>query len=98
MVVNRDDVRNLVTETIREILGEKEGVEIDEQTNPIRGLGLGSDDGVDFASGISEKLKYDIPNEINPFVDDTHHRPRRVGEIVDLLYKLLTAEGEKSHV
>jgi hypothetical protein len=61
------------------------------------GLGLDSEDGVDLACTLSDKLNYNIPDKINPLVDDEKNRPRRVGEIVDLVYDLLALNKEENH-
>jgi acyl carrier protein len=96
MSIKRDDVRDRVIESLILVLGNKE-VPIDEQTDPMGGLGLDSEDGVDFACTLSDKLNYEIPDRINPLVDDERHRPRRVGEITDLVCKLLTERKEESN-
>lgn len=98
MTLDRNQVRRLVIQTIREALDENEDAEIEDDTDPIRHLGLNSEDGVDFACGISAKLDYDIPDAINPFVIDKPKRPRRVGEITDLLCELLKQKGEEPNV
>lgn len=89
MTLDRNKVRDYVIESLHEVVGSTDIPTIDEQTDPIRGLGLDSADGVDFACSLSDKLDYDIPDRINPLVDDKKRRPRRVGEIVDLVHKLL---------
>lgn len=94
MSLDRNQMRRLVIQTIREALDWNRDAEIEDNTDPIRQLGLNSEDGVDFACGISAKLDYDIPESINPFVIDKPRRPRRVGEITDLLCELLEQRGE----
>jgi acyl carrier protein len=98
MKASRTEVRELVIQTIQEALDKNNHSKIDDDTDPIRHLGLDSDDGVDFACGISAKLDYDIPEDINPFVIDKLRRPRRVGEITDLLCELLEQKGEEPNV
>lgn len=88
MKLNRDEVQNCVITSLRETLNKDETTEINGDTDPIRGLGLDSDDGVDLACILSEKLGYDIPDNINPLVDDKQKRSRKVCEIADLLYGL----------
>ena len=97
MEVNRDTVHDCVIKSLREILGKDAETAIDEETDPIRGLGLDSADGVDLACALSDKLGYDIPDSINPLVDDNQQRPRKVREIVDLVYKLSAKIQEESH-
>ena len=96
MALDRNEVRDCVIQSLREVLGNQQ-ITIDEQTDPMRGLGLDSKDGVDLACTLSDKLNYDIPDKINPLVDDERNRPRRVGEITDLVHSLLTARKEENH-
>lgn len=95
--MERNEVQDCVIKTLREVLGNKEVGEIDGKTDPMYGLGLDSEDGVDFACTLSDKLKYEIPDKINPLVDDEQRRPRRVDEITDLVCKLLTERKEESN-
>src|SRR6267378_1131325 len=90
MVPNREEVRDCVIQSLREIAGNKEIANIDEQTDAMHGLCLDSKDGVDLAWILSEKLKHDIPDTINPLVDDARRRARRVGEITDLVFQLIS--------
>jgi hypothetical protein len=96
MAGNRDEIRGCVIQCLHEVLGDKNGTAIDDQTEPIRGLGLDSEDGVNFACRLSNRLNYDIPDGINPLLDDEGHRPRRVGEITDLVCKLLATRKEEN--
>ncbi len=89
----RDSVRDALMATLREFLGEKNSVQLTEATDPFKDLGLDSEDGVDFACVLSEKFGCTVPNDLNPFVDDVQQRPRRVGEIVDLVCRLIEKEG-----
>jgi acyl carrier protein len=95
--MDRNEVRDHVIHALHEILVDKEVPSIDEQTDPMWGLGLDSEDGVDLACTLSDKLNYNIPDKINPLVDDEKNRPRRVGEIVDLVYDLLALNKEENH-
>jgi hypothetical protein len=95
--MDRNGVRDHVIQSLREILADREVPPIDESTDPMWGLGLDSEDGVDLACTLSDKLHYDIPDKINPLVDDAKNRPRRVGEIVDLVHKLLDENKEGNH-
>lgn len=92
-VTTRDSVRDVLMATLREFLGEKSSVQLTEATDPFKDLGLDSEDGVDFACVLSEKFGCTVPNELNPFVDDAHHRSRPLGEIVDLVCWLIEKEG-----
>jgi len=83
--------RRAVTEALSELLDEL-GVEhggITDRLRPIGDLALESIDGIDFACRLSGKLGLEVPNQINPFVDDATVRARTVKQIVDLVAKLL---------
>lgn len=73
-----------------------QGTPINEGTDPIRGLGLVSDDGLDFACEVSSRLGFHFPDDLNPFVDDSGQRARRVGEIADLI-ATMTKVAEEAH-
>jgi hypothetical protein len=89
MKISRDEIRKGVIESLHRVLGKQDVSHIDDTTNPIGDFGLKSEDGVDYACALSEQLRYIIPHNVNPFVDDSGRRARRVGEIVDLMYGLL---------
>jgi hypothetical protein len=82
-----------VVDVLRGLLSEA-GVPIDDSTDPICGLGLTSDDGLDFACDVSRQLGFHFPDDQNPFVDDAGHRARRVGEIVDLIVTMTSGIKE----
>jgi len=96
----KEPIRKIVIESILEILhgdGRGDIPPIVDETNPIRELGLTSQDGIEIACLLSYKLKFEIPPEINPFTDDTRHRSRRIGEIVNLLLQLQEQKGVAGH-
>lgn len=97
MSLTREEIQELVITSLREVLKDKTVREIDEATDPINDLGLDSLDGINFACTLSEKLKINIPHELNPLLDDEKNRPRRVGEIIDLLNIFLKKQQEASH-
>tara|TARA_R110002050_G_scaffold69862_2_gene151022 strand:+ start:79 stop:357 length:279 start_codon:yes stop_codon:yes gene_type:complete len=86
---NRNEVRDLLLGTLKDFLGEKAPAQITEHTDPFKDLGLDSVDGVEFACVISEKLGCHVPNDLNPFVDDARQCGRRIGEVVDLVCRLM---------
>lgn len=97
MTLDRDKVRDCVIQSLREVAGNVAVPAINEQTDPICGLGLDSADGVALACSLSDKLQFDIPDNINPLVDDAVRRPRRVGEIVDLVHKLVAGSEDRNN-
>lgn len=91
------DVRDAVISALKEVTGPDCRTSITDQTKPIGHLGFESCDGVDFACELSDKLGYHIPDDQNPFVDDTRRRARTVGEIVQWTQALLADQKEKKH-
>lgn len=92
MGLTRAEVHDRVVQCIREVLGDREVGEIDDTTNPIKDLGLDSEDGVALACALSEAFAFHMPDHINPLVDDKRRRGRRVAEIVDLVVHMLSAD------
>ncbi len=90
MNVPTTGLQELVTDCLRTMVASKgDPPAITKRTNPIHELGLESIDGLAFACLLSEKLHFQIPNSINPFVDE-QNRARKVGEIINLLNNLLS--------
>jgi len=58
-------------------------VEITQETDPFKGLGKDSHDGIVFACLFSERLGIEIDPKLNPLVDDSRNCARKVGELVD---------------
>jgi acyl carrier protein len=96
MNINRNAIREGVIQAFHELLGPDDVTTIDEHTDPIKDLNRDSDDGVDFACVLSEKFGLEFPDKLNPLVDDERRRSRSVGEIVDLMCKLLGEQKEES--
>jgi acyl carrier protein len=86
---SRDAVRDNLLAVLREFLGDNAPAEITERTDPFKDLGLDSEDGVDFACVLSEKFEIEVPDRINPFVDDAKQCARSVGETIDLVFTLI---------
>lgn len=95
MKATRDEIRQCVMESIKELLLDNQSVVIEDTTDPIRHLGFDSFDGVAFACALSEKLGYFIPAEINPFVDDEGQKSRCLMEIVDVVFLLIEREEKR---
>ena len=94
MSKTRDEIRRCVVEVVKEALTEPVSVSINDATNPIQHLGLDSFDGVACACSLSDKLGYEIPTTLNPFVDDEHRKSRCISEMVDILMKLMAQKEE----
>lgn len=90
---NRKEVHDLLLGTLKDFLGEKAPVQITESSDPFKDLGLDSVDGVEFACVISEKFRCHVPDDLNPFVDDSRQCGRRIGEVVDLVCSLIAKEN-----
>ena len=90
-------VLECVLELLEQMTAGSDHPKIGADTDPIRGLGLCSDDGIDFACEISARLGFHFPDDKNPFIDDTGHRSRPVAEIVTLVYSMLPSGTEATH-
>ena len=90
------EIREQVVEVLRGMVKGDPTSEIGDGTEPIRGLGLVSDDGLDFACEISIKLDFHFPDDQNPFVDDSGQRARNVSEIVELIAPMIAGTKEAS--
>jgi acyl carrier protein len=93
--MNRKEVHDHVIGCLRNLTTNEITEAINETTNPMMKLGLDSHDGVNLACLLSAEFSCEIPNNINPLVDDQRNRPRLVGEIVDLVCKLMVARREQ---
>ena len=62
------------------------------KSRPIGDLGLDSEDGIDWICDMDSQ-GFDVPNDVNPFVDKKGRRPRTVDEITDLLMRYVVEEG-----
>lgn len=78
-------VRAAVINVLEELVDCDTKQKITDKSNPIVGLGLESDDGLEFACIISKKLGFHLDDKINPFVNDDGNKARSVGEIVALI-------------
>jgi hypothetical protein len=85
--------REKVLNCLREFLENSglRGAEFNERTNLIRGLGLKSDQGVDFVLDLCDVLEFEFPKDFNPFVHSNGRRGRRVGEMLDAIDSLISA-------
>lgn len=57
--------------------------EFRDDTSLINGLGLSSDEGVDFVLDICEALRVELPADFNPFVHESGERSLNVSEMLD---------------
>jgi hypothetical protein len=95
-MINRTEIRRIVIESLLELVSRGKEIElpvVNEATDPIKNLGLCSEDGIELACLLSLKLGFEIPHELNPIKDDARRRPRRVGEIVEFLLNLIDEKG-----
>lgn len=90
MKANRDNLRQIVIESLSELTKNSKEIVINEETNPIYHLGLDSMDGIEYACVLSEKLDFEIPDTVNPLIDDENtKRARSVNEVIDFLYHMI---------
>ena len=95
MGFSRNQIHDMVIECLCKSLGGKHAtVQIDDDTDPIKELGLESLDGLAFACFLSEKLPCQIPADVNPLVNDKKKQARKVGEIVELMHNLILTYEE----
>ena len=90
-LLERERVEQVVNQVIQRLMGVTKELEANDR--PIAGLGLTSLDGIDFACEVQKLLPCEIPKNLNPFVDDAHHKERTVSQIVDLV---LSVSGLKA--
>lgn len=60
----------------------RQNVVLYDNTHLTRGLGLSSDEGVDFVLDLCRAFAFDFPKSFNPFVHDDGRRGRRIHEMV----------------
>ncbi len=89
MKISRTKVREKVIQCLLNIVDSKSEVVIESSTDPINQLGLDSMDGIYYALEISDKLMIELPDTLNPLVDDERHKPRNVNEIVELIHNII---------
>lgn len=87
---SRQEIKKILVEALRLILGKKAPSVIDDDVEPIGHLGLVSADGIDLVLELEARLGISIGESLNPLVADENHRrrPRKVREIVDWLVKV----------
>ncbi len=81
------DVRTAVWELVGR-MATNSSSELLGSIAPLEGLGLDSEDGIEFAEVVSERLGIDIPVALNPFKNDEAQTARTLDEIVTLLISL----------
>ena len=67
--------------------------EFRDNTNLIRGLGLSSDEGIDFVLDLCEALHVELPQDFNPFIDESGRRGLRVSEMVRRVENFVSQTG-----
>ncbi|MFZ1683737.1 MAG: hypothetical protein WAU88_06350 [Candidatus Zixiibacteriota bacterium] len=90
-----DEVRKAVLQAISLYAQDSLPAETDN-LRPIEDLGFDSQDGIAVACELSQLLDIEIPDEVNPLVDDEMKRGRTVEEIVTLIVSLKAIEGTES--
>ena len=95
MAISKDEAVKQIIEALEE-MNEQKDVTIDLNTNPIEALALDSGHGLPFACEMEVRLSIEIPDEVNPFVEDKPEpRARTVNEIADLLVTLSEERKEE---
>lgn len=65
-------------------------------TDLIRGAGLTSLQGIEFALDLCEEFGHEFPLDFNPFVDDERHRGQTFGGLVKAVSQQIADDGEPS--
>ncbi|MGH9888464.1 MAG: acyl carrier protein [bacterium] len=87
--ITGDDIRRHVVEAISDLLVQMGSAPTVPEDSPIEALGLDSLAGVQFVCDIEDRLDIKIPTDINPFVDDSKKRLRRVSEVIAFVEQLV---------
>ena len=93
--MNDASVRSIVRRCLRAFLDSigRAGQEFSDNTNLISGLGLSSDEGVDFVLDLCEALRVDLPEDFNPFVHESGRRGLRVSEMIRRVENFVSRSG-----
>lgn len=83
-----EDLEREIIQTITALLDQLGAPAEVHHEDKLGDLGLDSLAGVEFVCQIEEKLGITIPNDENPFVDDSKQRLRTVAEVIDFVRKL----------
>lgn len=71
--------------------------EINDDTDLIRGTGASSDEGVDFALDLVDKLRVEVPENFNPFVHPSGERGMKFRELVEHAERFVAASKGGDH-
>lgn len=80
-----------VTDALAVLVGDASLLTSD--ASPIGTFGLASIDGIEFAVMLEDKLGWALPENANPFVDDTKQRARTIAEIVTWVSSIAAARS-----
>ena len=64
-----------------------------DDTNLVRGLGLSSDEGIDFVLDLCDVLRVELPDDFNPFIHESRRRGLRVSEMIHRVEKFVSQAG-----
>ncbi len=91
--MTQDTIRSAVVEALHELL-DGPPVTVNDETIPITNLGLCSEDGLDFACIISEKLDFHLDDKVNPFINDAGNIALNIQQITALVSSLVPKKAE----
>lgn len=97
MDARRQRVREVVVQALRDACDFDLGKVVPDSAKPFSDLGLESVDGILIAPRLCAKLGVNIPNKVNPLIDDERKCERTVGELVSFMLAMMPTE-ETSHV
>ncbi len=96
--MSEESVRSNVHRCLQSFLNStgRAGAGFGDDTNLIQGLGLSSDEGVDFVLDLCEALHVELPNDFNPFIHENGRRGLRVSEMIRRVESLVAQTGVES--
>ena len=82
--MSEKSIAEVVRQTLRQFLDStgRTKVGFDDKSNLLTGLGLTSDEGIDFAIELSAAIQVELPLAFNPFVHDSGTRGCTVKEMI----------------
>lgn len=89
------DCREKVLACLRGFLQSsgRQDVAIEEKTDLMTGVGMTSDEGIDFVLDLCAAFNFDFPGDFNPVVHPDGTRGRRVGELIRAVASLVPTEA-----
>jgi len=96
--MNNTSIQEKVRQCLRSYLDStgRTGNEFSDNTDLVQGLGLSSDEGVDFALDLCEVLQVSLPDDFNPFIHESGHHGLQVSEMTSIVDNLVSSSGDET--